>query len=254
MELVELLRVRRSLLWHAGILFVLVLAIIALGPTMTINVNGSGGSTQIASGMTVPLHLIATIAAFFAAIYASAVGTSLNRESATRDLSWTKPLSRTALAVRFVLIDLMGVVAGFVCALAAVVVVLAHANVAISADAQTPGQLILGAGVGGMWYGLLQVLTCGFPPAARAMAGILWPIALVLEGLKQLNGSFGAAVRTIDVANPLFYIGNMGEAANGTVATALQTGPSVEIGALTVWFFTLVFCAAAIAIWPRREA
>jgi hypothetical protein len=239
MEYVELLRVQRSLIWHAGILAVLVIGIIALGGHSAIHIAGTTGTTTIAPGVAVPISVLATIAAFFAAIYASSVGTSLNRESSTRDISWTKPLSRTLLALRFVLIDAAAVVVAFLIALAGVIAVLMYMHVTPVADAQTPEELLLGAGVGVMWYGLLQLMTCGFGPGARAMAGILWPVALLLEALGQLQGSIGAMIRAIDVVNPLAYLTNIGK------------GPADQA---LVWFFAAAFCALAIAIWPRREA
>ncbi len=122
MEYVELLRVRRSLIWNAGIMLVLlVFGIMALGGNSAIHISGTTGTTTISPGVAVPISVLATIAAFFAAIYASSVGTSLNRESLTRDISWTKPISRTQLALRFVLIDLTGVVIAFALALAAII-------------------------------------------------------------------------------------------------------------------------------------
>jgi hypothetical protein len=253
MEYVELLRVRRSLIWHAGILAVLVIGIMALGGNSAIHINGTTGTTTIAPGVSVPIGALATVAAFLAAIYASSIGTSLNRESSTRDISWTKPLSRTLLALRFVLIDVVGVLIAFVVALAGAIAVLVYIHVTPVVDGQTPAQLVLAAGVGVMWYALLQLITCGFGSGARAMAGILWPVALVIEGLGELHGSLGAIIRAVDVFNPLAYLNNM---SNGPSDQAEQflAQMSFETRDLIVWLLAAVFCALAIAIWPRREA
>jgi hypothetical protein len=242
MEYVELLRVRRSLIWNAGILAVVVIGILALGGDSTIHVNG--GTTRIAAGASLPLGVIATIGAFLAAIYASSIGTSLNRESTTRDISWTKPVSRTVLAIRFVAIDLAGVLIAFAVAIILICLALAYLHVSVAADTDAPGQLVLGCGIGAMWYGLLQVLTCGFGSGARAMAGILWPISLVCQGLAELGGGVGQTMRAIDVLNPIGYLDAIAKPAAG--------GP--EMAAPLVWFFALAFCALAIVIWPRREA
>jgi hypothetical protein len=253
MEYVELFRVRRSLIWHAGILAAIVICIMALGGNSAIHINGTSGTTTIAPGVSVPISALATIAGFFAAIYASSVGTSLNRESTTRDISWTKPLSRTLLALRYVLIDVAGVVIAFLIALIGTIAVLSYMHVTPVADAQAPAKLVLGAGVGVMWYGLLQLITCGFGPGARAMAGILWPVALVLEGLGELRGSLGAVIRALDVFNPLAYLNNIGSGP-ADQAEALLGQISYDTRGLMVWFLAAVFCALAIAIWPRREA
>ena len=239
MEYVEFLRVRRSLIWNAGIMLVVVIGILTLGNDSTINING--GTTRIAAGVAIPVGVLATIGAFLAAIYASSIGTSLNRESLTRDISWTKPVSRTVLAIRFIGIDLAGVVIAYAVALVLIYLALAYMHIAVAADAHAPAQLLLGCGVGAMWYGLLQLLTCGFGNGARAMAGILWPIALVCQGLASLGGTIGQTIRAIDVLNPLTYLSSIANA-----------GAEAALG--IVWLFALVFCALAVVIWPRREA
>jgi len=239
MEYVELLRVRRSLIWNAGILAIVVIGILTLGSDSTIHVNG--GTTRIAPGVALPAGVLATIGAFLAAVYASSIGTSLNRESMTRDISWTKPVSRTVLAIRFVCIDLAGVIGAFAFALILIYLALSHLHVAVVADVDTPAQLLLGCGVGAMWYGLLELLTCGFGPGARAMSGILWPVALVCQGLGALGGTIGQTIHALDVLNPLAYLSNIANA-----------GAAASAG--SVWFFALVFCGLAVVIWPRREA
>jgi hypothetical protein len=255
MEYVEFWRVRRSLLWHAGILAVIVVVILSLPQVGTVHVTGPGGSTNFAPGRGVPLSAIATIGAFFAAIYASSVGTSLNRENVTRDVSWTKPLSRTVLALRYVLIDLVGVAIAFALAIAAVAVVSSYMHFPVFFDRQAPVEIVLGVGIGTMWYGLVQVVTCIAPPGARSLAGILWPVAGVLTLLEHvLPGYLGAIVRAIDVLNPLNYMSSTSTHGDtGTMMIQPGTLPSDE-RALIVWCLTLAFCVLAIIMWPRKEA
>lgn len=252
MEYVEYLRVRRSLLWHAGILLVLVIGIMALSHDTSVRINGDSGTAHLAAGIHIPVGALAAIAGFFAAIYASSAGTSLNRESLTRDLSWTKPLSRTLLAVHFMLVDAAGVVIAFAIAMAGALAIIVHLQMIPVVDADTAALLALDAGVGVMWYGLLQLLTCGFGPGARALAGILWPIALLLEGLGELPGNFGAIVRGLNVFNPLAYLNNLSGHPNP--ANDLMRQMPYDMRALTVWLFAFLFCAIAVYVWPRREA
>jgi hypothetical protein len=254
MEQVELWRVQRSLLWHAGIVAVIVLVILTLPQVGTVHVTGAGGSTNFAPGNGAPLSAIAGIAAFFAAIYASSVGTSLNRENSTRDLSWTKPLARTVLALRYILIDLVGVAIAFAIAMAAGTVIATYMHFPPYFDAQATAQIVLGIGIGAMWYGLLQVLTCVAPPGARSLAGILWPVAFVVTGLSHLPGSIGAIMRAIDVVNPLHYMSSTSVHDNTTTTTIGQGGMPGDERALIVWCFALAFCAISIVLWPRKEA
>lgn len=254
MEYVEFWRVRRSLLWHAGILAVIVVVIVSLPQVGTVHVTGPSGSTSFAPGQGAPLSVIAAMAAFFAAIYASSVGTSLNRENGMRDLSWTKPLTRTALALRYIILDLAGVVIAFAIALVALCSIAAYMHFPAYLDGPAPVQIALGIGVGAMWYGLLQVLTCVAPPGARSLAGILWPIAIAVGALSQLAGSFGAIMRVLDVANPLHYLSTTSIGGGTHSATAAQAGLPSDERLLIVWCFTLAFCALAVILWPRKEA
>jgi hypothetical protein len=266
---VEALRIRKSLIWHIGVLAVIAIGFIAIGDHSTVHVaSATGPATTFTAGMTMPLGVVASIAAFFAAIFASSAGISLNRENQTRDISWTKPLSRTALAVQYIAVDLGGILVAFAFAFAAIVVVLLWFHIRPYADASFGVQALLGAGIGTMWYALLQLLSCGFGPGARALSGILWPVALVLAGLHSLPGPAGAIVRAVDVLNPLVYLNNSTHTAGGRTMTisagggdATQPGemPFVaqapaELRALLVWLFTLAFVSVAIAIWPKKEA
>lgn len=254
MEYVEFWRVRRALLWGSGGMAIIVLIILTLPQVGTVHVVGPGGSTNFASGIGAPVDALAGIAAFFAAIYASSVGTSLNRENATRDLSWTKPLPRSVLALRYILIDLCGIVIAFAVALAACLIVATYAHFPPFFDAQSPMQIALGVGVGAMWYGLLQVLTCVAPPGARSLAGILWPVALLVTGLSHIPGSIGAIMRALDVLNPLHYMSSTSvSGATGTATVLAGALPAGERAAI-VWCFTLAFCALAVVLWPRKEA
>jgi hypothetical protein len=263
MVYVEFLRIRRSLMWHAGIISIVAIGIMLLGLNNVhtdVDINGTHQSaSSMVAGMPIPLSVAAGIAAFFGAIFASACGASFNRESLTRDLSWTKPISRTLLALQFALVDLGGVLAAYLFAFLAIVVVMLRYHVAPYADGAFGVELALGVGIGTMWYALLQLITCMFGPAARAMQGVLWPIAFALAGITQIDGTVGRIARAIDVINPLSYMSSS-SSTNGThgdyahvVASPMNAMPSSE-KMLFVWFFTIAFTAIAVAIWPKKEA
>lgn len=255
MEYAEFLRVRRIIRWHLGILAaVLVLALI-YGHDMTVNVNDPGGShlATVATGMRVALAWMAPVGMFYAAIFASSAGGSLNREFGMRDIAWTKPLSRTALALRYVLIDIGAVVLLYALTLAAVAVLLVRFGVTPYVDAAFAPTVLLGCGVSVMWYALVQLLSCRFPPAGVAVGGILWPVALLCLGLADLHNSIGTVARVLDVVNPLAYMNGVNFSSRGAVVESLWRLPADE-SALIVWGFSVAFCILAIALWTRREA
>jgi hypothetical protein len=263
MVYVEFLRIRRSLMWHAGIIAVVAIGIMLLGLNNVhtdVDVNGTHSSaSRMVAGMPMPLSVAAGIAAFFGAIFASTCGASFNRESLTRDISWTKPISRTLLALQFALVDLGGVFTAYLFAFLAIVIVMLRYHVAPYVDGLFGVEFALGVGIGTMWYALLQLITCMFGPQMRAMQGVLWPIAFALAGLTQISGAVGQIARALDYINPLSYLSSS-SSTNGThgdfahvVASPMNAMSSSE-KMLIVWFFTIVFTAIAVAIWPKKEA
>ena len=248
MAYAEFLRTRRSLTWHVGILAALTLLILYFGNTATINVDGH---SPLFPGMPVPLGQLTVVAMFFGAIYASSAGTSLNRENTTRDLSWTKPVPRTVLALQFIAIDVAAIAIVFALSVLAIVAVLLRLQMVPVIDASFVPEAVLALGVCVMWYALIQVLTFGFGPGARAIAGILWPVAFVALGVAHVPGALGAIARTIDIVNPLSYASGMSQEAGRQAAIAAMP---VDARLVCVWMFAAIFCAIAIAFWPRKEA
>jgi hypothetical protein len=255
MEYAEFLRVRGIIKWHLGILAAVLVLGLIFGHDLTVNVNDPGGShlATVASGMHVALAWMAPIGMFFAAIFASSAGSSLNREFGLRDIAWTKPLSRSALALRYVLIDVAAVALLFVLTLAVVAALLWRFGVTPYVDAAFVAPALLGCGVSVMWYALVQVLSCRIPSQGMAVGGILWPVALLSLGLADLHNSVGTAARALDVVNPLAYMNGVTLGSHGAVVESLWQLPPQE-GALIVWSFSVAFCALAVALWIRREA
>jgi hypothetical protein len=250
MAYVEFLRARTSLAWHFGILAALTLVSLYFAHGTQVQVNGQ---TRLMPGMLVPVGALAPIAMFFGAIFASSRGTSLNRENATRDLSWTKPIPRELLALQFVAIDIVAVLLAFAVALGAVILVVLRIHMVPVFDAAGTTQIALGAGVAVMWYALIQLLTFWFSPGARAISGILWPVALVALGLAKIDGPVGAIVRAIDIINPLTYMSGTHFGAGGAQMESISSlAPEARL--LVVWLFSALFCAIAVALWPKKEA
>jgi hypothetical protein len=252
MELVELLRVRASLMWHVGILLLIGLSSALIGNHAEVQLIGPGETTNLQRGMTVPFEVIAPLAMLFAAIFASSAGTSLNRENATRELSWTKPISRTILALRYIAIDVAAVMLMFALTVAVTLVVLAFLHVTLLTDAQVGADFVLALGASVMWYALVQVLTFWLGSGGRSVGGILWPVSFVLTGLAHLSGPAGTIARTIDLVNPLAYISGVTYSSDGSRVNSAFGGP-VELKIAAVWLFAAAFCAIAIAVWPRKE-
>ena len=130
---------------------------------------------------------------FFGAIYASSAGPSLNRENTTRDLSWTKPVPRTVLALQFILIDVAAIAIVFALAVLAIVAVLLRLQMVPVLDAA------FRSGTGRWrWASCVDVVRADPSPDVRAsrpargaIGGILWPVAFVALGLGEGAGRAG---------------------------------------------------------------
>jgi hypothetical protein len=203
--------------------------------------------------MHVALAWMVPIGMFYAAIFASSAGGSLNREFGLRDIAWTKPLPRAALALRYVLIDVAAVALLFALTMAVVVVLLERIAVTPYVDAAFVTTALLGCGVSVMWYAVVQVLSCRIPPQGLAVGGILWPVALLALGLAGLHNIAGTIARVLDVVNPLAYMNGVTFNSHTAAVQSLWRLPDAE-GALIVWGFSIAFCAVAIVLWIRREA
>jgi hypothetical protein len=249
MAYAEFLRVRTSMAWHAAILAAITLTLLYFAGGH-VHVDGT---IAMSTGSTMSFGQLAPIAMFFAAIFASSQGTSLNRENAMRDISWTKPIPRSVLALQYIAVDVAGIIVAFALTMAAIAIVLVRAHITPVADPTLPIMLALGCGVAVMWYSLIQVLTFWFASGARSVAGILWPVALLGLGLGHLDGPFGAIMRGINVINPLAYMSGVHFTASGASQDAVTTLP-MELRPLAVWLFAALFCAIAVTLWPKKEA
>jgi hypothetical protein len=255
MEYAEFLRVRGIIRWHLGILAAVLVLGLIFGHAMTVHVDDPTGSPlpTVSSGMRVALAWMAPFGMFFAAIFASSAGGSLNREFGLRDIAWTKPLSRSALALRYISIDVAAVVLLYALTLAVVAVLLLRFGVTPYVDAAFVAPALLGCGVSVMWYALVQLLSCRIAPQGLAVGGILWPVALLSLGLADLHNIVGTLARAVDVVNPLAYMNGVTFSSHGAVVQSFWHLP-VDEGAVIVWGFSIVFCALAIVLWIRREA
>jgi hypothetical protein len=249
MMLVELLRQRWWSVWWAGVILVLAVVLGVSAQHTVVNVNG----TRL-GGIAIPLVALAPVAMFLAMIYATSSGLSLNREAQTLALSWTKPLSRPAIALRIIATDVVMIVAAYVFAWLIVLGVVAACDGTLIGSAQVPAMIALSLGVTLMWYALIQAITSALPTSTGIVVGLLWPGALILSGLNgSINPTFDAAIRVLNAFNPLAYLNSVTHSSVATQVTGYWQLPPGE-AAIIVWGLSVVYVAVAIALWMRREA
>jgi hypothetical protein len=251
MILVETLRLRTWSIWWAAIIATIgIFIVVAVQHVHTVvDVNGSkiGGADMSLAGLAV-------IAQFFAMIFATSAGLSLNKEGHTLALTWTKPVARPLIALRIVAVDVVAVVAAYVFAWLVILGVVAGCGGSITGAPAVSTVLALSLGVALMWYALIAAITSAMPANTGVVVGFLWPGALILASFNvHINATIDTIVRLLNIFNPLAYInGSTSASSDGRAASYWQGAPDER--ALIVWLLACVLVAIAVGLWTRREA
>jgi hypothetical protein len=245
MEYVEMLRARRVLTWYGGLLLVLTGLCFALGV--------KSGPPQIHIGMSgpaIPIHSILSGAAFGAVLLAAFLAVGLDAEYKTTAITWTRPLSRVAIALRFLAVDFGTFIAAWLLTVLLVVVAIVALGLGkyltFGGFSGTYIALMFGCAV--MWYGLVVLLTALLPGRGSAITGMSWAYVLVTPALTQIP--FPPLLHNVTVGlvylNPLVYIG-----INAREIGVLYGSPGLN--AAMAWGIGLVAVAGGIRLWSARE-
>jgi hypothetical protein len=252
MELVEFWRARRALVWYAAILVALAAFTVLASPHSRVNVDVN--DQQVVVPHIVPLTIVMSVAMFLTAILASWLGLALNRENATRELSWTRPVPRAVLALRFIAID--GAVLAVAYAFTIVLLwLLVATQVRVVVEPRTVVAFFMGSGVVAMWYALVLILSAGVRGHGGAIAGLLWPGALIVLAFAKwpAGGLIHYIAVFLNVFNPFAYLGEIGHSAPDGTPFPLLWPLDESLRAVIVWCFAAVFIAGAVVRWQRRE-
>jgi hypothetical protein len=253
MEIVETYRQRWWLVWWTAGLLVVAIPLASLIARTQVNVNGTTvGPSSALSGIVFPLSGLALVPMFLGMIFATGAGLSLNRESMTRALSWTKPASRTSIALRIFAVDVALIALLYVITWFVVLGCLAVGGIHAAPDALLGVSIALTLGVAVMWYALIEALTSGFGSGARGIIGGLWPAALFVQlATGEYGATLDAVVHAINFFNPLAYASS--SSSSGHSGASYWQYP-IEERALVVWILAVALGALATIIWKQREA
>jgi hypothetical protein len=252
MILVESIRLRRwTIGWSAIIVALALILVFTIQHAIaTVEINGAHWSA-----LNIPILSFAPLAMFLSMIYGSGAGLSLNQEGQTLALSWTKPLSRVAIALRIVAADLVAIIASYIFAWLVIIGVISSARGSIAVSPDLITSIVLSLGVAIMWYALIVALTSWLPSSGGALMGLMWPAALIIS---QLRGQFGNAIDTVvlvlNTINPLAYLNfSISSHSSDNVSVGYWQAP-IDERAVIVWLLSVVLIAIGIGLWTRREA
>lgn len=275
MSYAEFLRVRKAFYIYAGIVAAVVLAIIislhfasvhGSNVQVSVNLDDSAGRTKTPGaplhGVTaIPLGLLLGLAGYFAAVFGTFVASSLNRENERAGFVFTKPVSRARLALSYMTVDVLAIVAAYVYALV-VFCLLPLASLgllrAIFWDSHALGIAFLTLGFAFLWYGVLQAITAGYPGRGGKFVGFSWIVFLVLAQLATVTmfgPIFHGIVMLLDLFNPFAYLTGLSSSSKlgGDAVVTSVFAFSMETRAAMMWCIAVAGCAVAVLAWKRVE-
>jgi hypothetical protein len=243
---VELLRARRALIWYGAILF----SCVALGLALAFKDGPPKFQMSHGSNPSIPVEFLIAGAAIGPLILAAFLAVGLDAEFKTVAITWTRPIPRLAIALRYVAVDGGALLAAWVLTLAAVFITVFAIGIGkyltFGDHVALSVLLVLGAAV--MWYGLVVLVTTLLPGRGAAIAGGSWGYALIVPGLAHIP--FPPLLHQVMVAlnylNPMAYLGQ------GSGSRELIAG-SGEQHVIAVWLIGLAAVAIATQVWTKRE-
>jgi hypothetical protein len=246
-EYVELLRARRALTWYGAILF----SMVALGLALAFKNGPPRIHISSNSHPDLPMEILLAGAAFGPMILAAFMAVGLDAEFKTAAITWTRPVSRLAIALRYVAVDGATLLAAWVLTLVACAIPIVATGLGkyITFGSRDFVFLALVFGAAVMWYGLVVLLTTLLPGRGGAIAGGSWGYALIVPGLAAIP--FPTALHQVMVAlnylNPMAYIGNRSSESHSIIIGTLPQH------AVATWLIGLAAVAIATQLWTRRE-
>jgi hypothetical protein len=225
---------------------------------VVIALSGASAYTWSARPPNLPLYLLLLGSGFATFIATITIGSSLNRANEGRDLLWTLPFSRVAIASRYVALDIAFILAAFIETVVIFgIVPVVKWHLPGSANAYyTWLALFTAIGANLMWYAWLQLATAGTTLKGGMIAGLFWA-ALVLARVplyvRWIPGLHNAAM-VLNVMNPLSYLvmGKFQAVGFGRHIALFPNEPSLR--AVLPWLFTALALPLAVSIWRRAEA
>ncbi len=231
----------------------------------------AGGSdmVQINTDEPVAARILLVIAAVIALIVGTVLSTPLAKENGDHlEVVWTKPVSRTGMALGMFAVDALGIIAAM--ALAIVFAIAATALFEVPRlvfDAATLPVLALSVVMPLAWYALLTAASASMKRGRGAVLGLGWFAALVVPSLAvglsaapiPLFHAIGAVFNVVTLFDPIAYMhlsANSGpgnaEPSIGFAFGVLSSPPIVRAGVLLL--LLIVYSVLSLLQWRRLEA
>jgi hypothetical protein len=224
--------------------------------------NGRQTITTVETNRPERVAYDAAFATFVALILATILGAPFARENEGHlEIAFTKPIDRTALALRIIGVDLLGLLIGWL--MTEVALILAYAMFqAPHFTFSGSDAIVIALGWCGVaaWYGLLCAATASMRRAFGVILGLAWPVSIVLIVLAKFRLGSSLAAQAVHgvatvfgVVHPWYYL-HFGPpvVVDGRGAGAYAISPALELPVLFV--LAIVYLLIAVVQWRRVEA
>jgi hypothetical protein len=246
MQYVEILRSRRVLTWYCGLLLGALIIVAFSFYYVHAQMNGRPEFVPLA-------HLIKGCA-FGALILATCVAPGLNAESSTLAITWTRPISRAAIAWRYIAVDIATILVGFAFLIALVLVFFALFGQLgeVTIDASIVPAVLGALGCALMWYGLITVVTARMDGRGGLIAGVSWGVFVVLGLLwiVPFPAPLHGLITVLNYFDPLAYFTSVSSDSHSS-RTIIPLDPNVKTA--IAWGFAVVTSVATVRLWSTRE-
>lgn len=234
----------------------------------TVRSTVHGGTVNVETDLPVPWRDLFALAAFVGLVIGTILAGPLAKENTNHlELTWTKPISRSALALGLFGVDAVGILAAM--AMTVIFAILCTALFEaphLIADSTTLAVLALCVFDTFAWYALLTAASASLKRGLGAVLGLGWLAALILPGIAfglvqadmPLFHVAGLVLSYIVLLDPIPYVHLSSGAVNdvtpqyGYMLGLLSSGPGVR--ALILLVLTVIYSALSLVQWRRLEA
>ncbi len=209
------------------------------------------------NGQDAPMDGVLGFAGFFATIMASMLAATMNRDSAHLPYLWTKPIARERIALSYIAVDVLTILAAFaiVVGICTLILEIPPAN-HVTFDDQTLPMLARMLAVPFMLYGVVEAATSWTTKRLAAAGGLAWPIGFAVLFLGELNLPFPLTqiFYVLNVFNPMAYFPEIH--LHGHLDISGSAALPFDFAGQTIVAFCLfaVGCVIATYNWKRMQA
>jgi hypothetical protein len=256
MAYVEFLWTRKMFAWYVGI--GIAAAAVLLVAAIDMNLHPSQALRRI------PFGVVFGVAGYAGCIMTTLIAATLNRDREHLAYIWTRPVPRARIAFQYMSVDVLTiVVAFFVTAAIATVVIGNWPHSVLVADPNMASLLVRYLAIPLMWYGLVEAATSWNALKGPAAAGIAWGVfwILLLASAISLPAPVTGLVAALNLLNPLAYFLNVrGEIMllDPVSLSEISGRNLITLGytlqTILAYAIFIGGCAAATYAWRRMEA